>query len=417
MKEAKVVIGANFGDEGKGLMTDYFCSRFPKTERVLNVRFNGGAQAGHTVVTPEGKRHVFSHFGSGSFLPNVATYLGPEFIVNPILFRREYEQLNAMGIWPMVYIHPRCILTVPQDMMVNQFIEKRRGDDRHGSCGVGIYETLLRSKEQTDITMLDTDRETNTYRFNVDIDYYGFNRLEKMTGMALTDDEKALLSNQNIRAHYNQDLKFMMDHSVLLNDDLLNKFDYVVFEGAQGLMLDQNNLEYFPHLTPSNTGIQNVLPYLSGDVDTEVCYVTRPYLTRHGAGNLPEECDRAFVGAKVDLTNRENEWQGALRYGKMDWKEFEKRCKQDIQKAGNLDIKTSVAFTHMDEIGSEKTVAEMLGFEAKNVTGNCDCVYRSDGPTRRNVYKNILGLSLKEIKERQICTMKAKKSQANRKNG
>lgn len=89
----KVVIGSGFGDEGKGLMTDYFCSSFPRDESVLNVRFNGGAQAGHTVVTPYGLRHVFGHFGAGSFLPNVVTYLSSEFLVNPILFRKEYGKL------------------------------------------------------------------------------------------------------------------------------------------------------------------------------------------------------------------------------------------------------------------------------------------------------------------------------------
>ena len=57
-----IVIGANFGDEGKGLMTDYFCSNFDKSEKVLNIRFNGTCQAGHTVVKRD-KRHIFSHFG------------------------------------------------------------------------------------------------------------------------------------------------------------------------------------------------------------------------------------------------------------------------------------------------------------------------------------------------------------------
>ena len=64
MKHAKTVIGANYGDEGKGLTTDYFAAEHGSD--ALVVRFNGGAQAGHTVTTPDGGRHVFSHFGSGS---------------------------------------------------------------------------------------------------------------------------------------------------------------------------------------------------------------------------------------------------------------------------------------------------------------------------------------------------------------
>lgn len=80
MGSAIAVIGAGFGDEGKGLMTDYCCQR-PKYTTV--VRFNGGAQAGHTVVTPDGRRHVFSHFGSGT-LRGAATFLSRFFICNPI---------------------------------------------------------------------------------------------------------------------------------------------------------------------------------------------------------------------------------------------------------------------------------------------------------------------------------------------
>ena len=86
-KQIKVVIGANFGDEGKGLMTDYFCKRLSESGSVLNIRFNGGAQAGHTVVVPtlgQQKRHVFSHFGAGSFVNGTDTYLSGNFILNPM---------------------------------------------------------------------------------------------------------------------------------------------------------------------------------------------------------------------------------------------------------------------------------------------------------------------------------------------
>lgn len=376
MEKVKIVIGANFGDEGKGLMTDYFCSRFPEHRLVLNVRFNGGAQAGHTVVSPDGRRHVFSHFGSGSFLPNVVTWFGPDFIVNPILFRREYEQLNAMGIYPMVYCHPKCIFTMPQDMMMNQFIEKRRGDKRHGSCGVGIYESLLRSSEFTkDIYMIDLYHASNG-PFKIDIDYYGYNRLEKMTGMTLTNDEKKMLINQNIRAHFNDDLYFFMNHVTIRDEDVLKIFDNVVFEGAQGLMLDRSNLEYFPHLTPSNTGIDNVLPFLKDDMDIEVCYVTRPYLTRHGAGRLDGECSREEAGAKIDITNLENEWQGCIRYAPLQVSELANRIHANWQKSYPKTY-MSVAVTHMDEVKDQAAFLSKMD--------NIGITYISHGPTRNNV--------------------------------
>ena len=98
MKHAKIVIGLNYGDEGKGLMTDFFCRQFPATDLVLNVRYNGGAQAGHTVVTEDGRRHVFSHFGAGSFSPNVITVFDKQFIINPILYVSERKKLEELGI-------------------------------------------------------------------------------------------------------------------------------------------------------------------------------------------------------------------------------------------------------------------------------------------------------------------------------
>ena len=79
MKQASVVIGANFGDEGKGLMTDFLS----EPEGVV-VRFNGGAQAGHTVTEPGGTRHVFHHYGAGAF-KGASTFLSRHFVSNPLL--------------------------------------------------------------------------------------------------------------------------------------------------------------------------------------------------------------------------------------------------------------------------------------------------------------------------------------------
>ena len=351
MKEAKIVIGANFGDEGKGLMTDFFCSRFDPSKPILNVRFNGGSQAGHTVVTPKGESHIFSHLGSGSFLPNVATYLSKDFIVNPISFYKQYVQFvqDSNGLYPMIYAHPRCMITMAQDMMINQIIETRRGKDRHGSCGMGIYETILRDKVDRAVRIKDFKKIEA--RGQIDLNYYDSERIETIFNVGLTDKEKALLNNQNIRAHYNQDVQFFMDHVTIADESIFKRFDNVVFEGAQGLMLDQNNSDYFPHLTPSNTGIENVLGYLDSDTNVEVCYVSRPYLTRHGAGRLDNECSREVIGAKPDLTNHLNQFQGVFRYAPLDFDDMYKRAKSDFDKIYTVGCpaKMSICVTHVDE--------------------------------------------------------------------
>ena len=108
------------------------------------VRFNGGAQAGHTVVTPEGRRHVFSHIGSGTFA-GAATFLSRFFVSHPLLFLKEWEVLAAQGVRPVVYVDPDSPVTTPYDMMINQIIEQEQGAARHGSCGLGFGETLERN--------------------------------------------------------------------------------------------------------------------------------------------------------------------------------------------------------------------------------------------------------------------------------
>ena len=93
MAEVKVIIGANFGDEGKGLMSDYFAAEAAaQGVKALVICSNGGAQRGHTVVTPRGERHVFHHFGSGT-LAGADTWLPRYYILNPIMFMDEYEEL------------------------------------------------------------------------------------------------------------------------------------------------------------------------------------------------------------------------------------------------------------------------------------------------------------------------------------
>ena len=147
-KIVRVVIGANFGDEGKGLMTDYFVSQaLDEGRKPLVIRFNGGAQAAHTVVTPEGLEHVFSHFGSGT-LQGVPTYLSQFFISNPTMFVKEHRVLckKLKGKIPLIYVHPDSLVTTPVDVWINQAVERARGDARHGSCGLGISETVVRNE-------------------------------------------------------------------------------------------------------------------------------------------------------------------------------------------------------------------------------------------------------------------------------
>ena len=376
MKNVKVVIGANFGDEGKGLMTDYFAAQ--SEGPCLVVLHNGGAQRGHTVVTPEGFRHVFHHFGCGTFA-GADTYCADEFIVNPALFREEYEKLNKHGNVTNFYINPNCKLTTVYDMLINQAIEIDRGADKHGSCGIGVYETLYRNQNGIDFVAKFTkyaDKMTvGEFAKMGYLDKIGFltylrdeyvpRRFNELHLHKLDKLFNNVLASNNVIVNFIDDFQFMMNHAKLVDDCIFDRYDTVIFEGAQGLLLDQHNMDYFPHLTPSNTGLLNPAIMLArfgytGTVDA--CYVTRTYMTRHGVGRFDTECDKSVINMNmVDMTNVPNPFQDTLRYGKLNTSELYDRCMKDAMSVGhigNFTVSFGIAVTHLNEYTCERVGGE-----------------------------------------------------------
>lgn len=347
----KVAIGANFGDEGKGLMTDYFASR---TNKGIVVRFNGGAQAGHTVVLPDGHRHVFGHFGSGT-LQGLPTYLSKHFVVNPMIFCKELDRLQTkMSVLPNVYIDLRSAVTTPYDIMLNQMVEKLRGNNKHGSCGLGFNETIVR-QDWVPLTVRDLcDFKNLVQTLNIIRNHYLPIRLQQLGIKSIPPEFETLIGNDNVAIHYIQDIERMFEFTQLGDQDILKNFDDIVFEGAQGLMLHQRH-GFFPYVTRSNTGIENVIEVLeeaSLIQPMEVCYVTRAYLTRHGAGPFPTETPVKPYKRIIDLTNVPNPYQGTLRFGLLDIDILEQTISDDLLLASayNNFISPSLAVTCVDQL-------------------------------------------------------------------
>lgn len=280
------VIGANYGDEGKGLMVDYLCEAHSAD---LVVRFNGGAQAGHTVVTPIGERRVVHHVGSGTPL-GVPTFLSRFFVVNPILFARDLP----LG---RVYVDSRAVVTTPFDMLANQASVTAR---QHGTCGAGIHETMKRSEDpRYRLTVAECQRDGVTKCLRIAFEYYR------------CPDDAAVA---HWVAVFDEHLESFFRHVELAQSPPGKVF---VFEGAQGLLLDQDAAD-FPHVTHSHTGLRNVLELAAEwRIPTpQPVYVSRTYLTRHGHGPLSDE--QPMPAWVVDPTNVQNEWQGSLRFAPLD---------------------------------------------------------------------------------------------------
>ena len=387
MKKAYAVIGANFGDEGKGLMTDLFCRL---DSSVINIRSNGGAQAGHTVCTRDGKRHVFSHIGSGSFA-GADTYLSDYFILNPMLFSKESAALgNDMG---NIFTDRRCMVTLPCDMLLNQFVETARGKSRHGSCGVGIFETIVRNRDKRYALryedMLKYDRKPLAALIDlINREYCPIRADELGISGRAKEELLGILASEILTENYLGDLYAMAGLCREADEQIIEKYDTAVFEGAQGLMLDQDRDDYFPNLTPSSTGMKNIRAILDRleKRDTEICYVTRSYFTRHGAGRFDtESADIAGIYSLYDRTNAPNEYQGNFRYGYFDLPEFMASLAMDRKYAAEGE-KISIAVTHLDMTEdmiicpTGKLMPEDIAYMA-----GADKLYRASGETADDV--------------------------------
>lgn len=378
--EVKVVIGSNYGDEGKGLATHYFASH--ASDICINVLFNGGCQRGHTVELKDGKRHVFHHFGSGAFT-KATTYFDENFMLCPNVFIKECYELLGLGYSNLhCFASENCRVTTPYDMFINQIVELNRGDNRHGSCGFGIWETQKRYEDgrfalrYADM-LSQSDDALRTYLRNIATIYVP-ERLHEYGIDEIPDPYKELINSDGLLEHFLSDLHTMgkwVDRwefddlvGVVIDESQYSEPAVIVFEGAQGLELDENNKAAYPNVTASSvTSLVPVQRVKDLPCNIEVCYITRSYFTRHGAGNLPTECDVSQINGDIeDKTNIFNDYQRTIRYGKFEKGEFFRRINKDKEasKAVRGDIKFTLFVTHLNYTNGDiagNTTLEELG--------------------------------------------------------
>lgn len=165
----------------------------------------------------------------------------------------------------------------------------------------------------------------------------------------------------------------------------------LLFEGAQGLLLDQDH-EFFPHVTPSKTGLANPsqLAREWGVEHLHALYVTRAYATRHGAGPFPREVPGL---AYPDATNVANAWQGSLRYGALDLDLLAKSINDD-QPCADLAVEKTFAMTCLDQAGDivnwwqagQRQAGTTAGLmAAAQCTTGLQLIATSHGPCREDV--------------------------------
>ncbi|MGC5031423.1 adenylosuccinate synthetase, partial [Micromonospora sp. DT229] len=136
--EHTIVVDLGYGDAGKGTVVDWLCATRPVQ---MVVRFNGGAQAAHNVVLPDGRHHTFAQFGAGTFHPGVWTHLSRHVVVDPLALAAEADHLAELGVpdaLDRLTVDGEALLATPYHRAANRARELSRGADRHGSCGLGV---------------------------------------------------------------------------------------------------------------------------------------------------------------------------------------------------------------------------------------------------------------------------------------
>lgn len=308
--QANIVIGLGFGDEGKGITTDYLCSQASDTPIVI--RFSGGQQAGHTVMLGE-KKHVHSNYCSGT-LRGIKSYFTEHCSIYLNTMLEERKVLQEKGVTPKLYVHPLAKLTTPYDVAYNRVMERKLG---HGSCGLGIAATMKRHNE-TGYKVYAMDFEVApilTAKLGKIREYY-FSLLTNADDRLEFVSEYEKQFGDFVRGLGTWDLFEVKDYK------WLRGYKYIIFEGSQGIMLDMD-YGIFPNVTYANTTSKNALEvmqkvfssYKRGQLT--VNYVTRSYQTRHGVGWMSNQSPVELVNNQEEI-NVYNPWQTQFRIAELD---------------------------------------------------------------------------------------------------
>jgi adenylosuccinate synthase len=325
-----ITVGLGFGDEGKGTVVDALVRRY---DAKLVIRYNGGAQCAHNVVTDDGRHHEFHQFGSGTLVPGCQTLLTKDVLVNPLVMFTEAKQLEHLGVpnaLKRMFIDDRALVTTPFHRALNRLREYARGEGCHGSCGMGIGETMadairrphgaLRIGDLLDQKIMreKLNRTRNEMvalakQLNLDGRYE-----DPLIERELSTFDVPL---EEIVEKYNRFSSnvYILDRSQV--NDLLDETAWAIFEGAQGVLLDENH-GFHPHTTWSTTTSTNAHSFLQEfgqAADLTELGIIRTYSTRHGPGPFPAY--NRDLTAKVTTSGEHNStgaWQKDFRCGWLD---------------------------------------------------------------------------------------------------
>jgi adenylosuccinate synthase len=280
MSERLVVIGSQWGDEGKGKITDYFACRAD-----MVVRYQGGNNAGHTVVF-DGKKYSLQSIPSGIFNPQTVNVMGNGMVINPQSVVDELERLHSQGITDyQLYISDRAAVVMPYHSALDGAYEALKGGAQIGTTRKGIGPAYSDKYSRVGIRMGDLlEPEYFAERLKAAIEVK--NMELGMLGLEKFDFEEVYNQYMALAGKIGH---MICDTSALINK-ALESDKKILFEGAQGMMLcnDHGTYPYFTSSTPSSASVP-VGAGISPKWIDNVLGVAKAYCTRVGEGPFPTE--------------------------------------------------------------------------------------------------------------------------------
>jgi adenylosuccinate synthase len=281
MKKNRIVVGCQWGDEGKGKVVDLLAADVD-----IIARFQGGANAGHTIVVDDTK-YVLHLIPSGIVHDGKECYIGNGVVLDPIGFVEELRVLDSQGIdyHGRLFVSPATNLVLPYHKLIDAIDEKNRGTSSIGTTRRGIGPAYIDKVARNGIRIADL---------------FAPDRLKKRLDWQRVIKERYLADSTDERADLNRTYEMLIDMQKVFREMVVDVsrslFEAhrtgrtILYEGAQGVMLDVD-LGTYPFATSSNTTAGGALTGLGigPRMIDEVVGVIKAYTTRVGAGPFPTE--------------------------------------------------------------------------------------------------------------------------------
>ena len=276
-----VLLGLQWGDEGKGKIVDYLSDRYD-----IIARFQGGPNAGHTLVV-DGRKHVLHTVPSGIFRPGVANLIGNGVVVDPAILASELDELDAAGVAyrERLLVSRKAHLILPSHRMLDAANEAAKGKLKIGSTLRGIGPTYMDKAGRNGLRIGDLEADDFRLRYRaLKLKHLELARLYPHVEFDLEGEERAWFGAvERLRELTLVDAAYWLHEQLAAGKRILA-------EGAQGAMLDIDFGTY-PYVTSSNTTTSGVCTGLGVPPTAvgEVIGISKAYCTRVGGGPFPSE--------------------------------------------------------------------------------------------------------------------------------